>query len=148
MLKNLGRDPEGSMTDEEFLTAFEKCTLPFEQWNHQAHVRVAYLYASGHDLEAATDRMRSGVKAYNKANQVPESLDQGYHETITSAFMRLISEALAIAGQLNSFANFEHRWPQLFDKRVLRRFYSRSRILSADAKASFVEPDIAPLSLH
>ncbi len=35
------------MTDDEFLAAFEDCTLPFEQWHHRAHVRVAFLYASG-----------------------------------------------------------------------------------------------------
>jgi hypothetical protein len=30
------------MTDDEFLAAFEDCTLPFEQWHHRAHVRIAF----------------------------------------------------------------------------------------------------------
>lgn len=136
------------MTDDEFLAAFETCSLPFEQWNHRAHVRVAYLYASQHDFEPATQRMQSGVKAYNKANAVPEALDRGYHETITVAFMRLISEAVARGGRTDSFENFAQLWPQLFDKRVLLRFYSRSRIMSAEAKASYVEPDLTPLSVE
>ncbi len=134
------------MTDEEFLAAFENCTLPFEQWNHRAHVRVAYLYASCLDVDSATQRMRSGVKAYNKANRVPEALDQGYHETITVAFMRLISEAAALGDHAGSFDEFAQLWPQLFDKRALLRFYSRHRIMSAEAKASYVEPDLMPLS--
>lgn len=58
------------MTDDEFLAAFEDGTLPFEQWNHRAHRRGAFLYASGHDVQSATYRMRDGITAYNKANHV------------------------------------------------------------------------------
>ena len=32
------------MTDGEFLSCFENCSLPFDQWNHRAHVKVAFLY--------------------------------------------------------------------------------------------------------
>lgn len=133
------------MTDDEFLATFENCTLPFEHWNHRAHVRVAFLYASRNDVESATNRMRAGIKAYNKANQVPEALDRGYHETITIAFMRLVCEA--VREESNSFGDFEQRYPELFDKRVLLRFYSRDRLISVEAKASFVEPDLMPISL-
>jgi hypothetical protein len=33
----------------------------------------------------------------------------------------------------------------LNEKRVLRLFYSRDRIMSAEAKATFIAPDLAPL---
>jgi hypothetical protein len=32
------------MTDRQFLRAFEMRTLPFNQWTHRAHVKVAFLY--------------------------------------------------------------------------------------------------------
>jgi len=89
--------------------------------------------------------MRNGITVYNKANQVSEALDRGYHETITVAFMRLVFEAAA--DQSNSIEDFEQRRPELFDKRVLLRLYSRHRILSAEARATFVEPDLMPISL-
>ena len=133
------------MTDDEFLAAFENCTLPFEQWNHCAHVRVAFLYASVNDVDSATDRMRAGIKAYNRVNEVPESLESGYHETVTVAFMRLINEA--VAGESRSFDDFSRRHRKLFDKRVLLRFFSRNRILSVKLKATLVEPDLMPLSM-
>ncbi len=135
------------MTDDEFLAAFESCTLPYEQWNHHAHVRVAFLYAARHDAPSAADHMRSGIRAYNKAKQVPEAVDRGYHETTTSAFMQLVSEAVAAAEPCTTFEEFSQRWPQLFDKRVLLKFYSRSRIMSPEAKVTFVEPDKMALSL-
>jgi hypothetical protein len=34
---------------------------------------------------------------------------------------------------------------QLLSKRALLLFYSRDRLMSAEAKARFVEPDLAPL---
>jgi phosphoglycolate phosphatase-like HAD superfamily hydrolase len=91
--------------------------------------------------------MRSGVKAYNKANRVPEALERGYHETITTAFMQLISEAITSDLAGGSLEDLEQQCPRLFNKAALLKFYSRDRILSAEAKASFVEPDLAPLSL-
>ena len=35
----------------------------------------------------------------------------------------------------------------LADKQVLLRFYSRETLMSADARARWVEPDLAPLEL-
>lgn len=136
------------MNDKEFLTAFEDCTLPSKQWTHRAHVRVAYLYASQHNLELAIDRMRLGIKAYNKATDTPEAIDRGYHETITQAFMRLVFAANEQTGPHKSSEDFCDRHPELLEKRVLLNFYSRDRIMSWEAKAEFVEPDLRPLIIQ
>jgi len=134
------------MTDDEFLSAFEKCALPSEQWTHRAHVRVAFLYASRHDLHCACDRMRSGIKAYNKATSTPEAIDRGYHETVTQASMRLIYAANLQTGPHGSSDDFCNSHPELLDKRVLLKFYSRDHIMSWKAKTEFVDPDLMPLS--
>ena len=131
--------------DDELLAAFEGLTLPFDQWTHRAHVRVAYLYTSRSDSASAIERMRAGVKAYNAANQVPEAIDRGYHETTTVAFMRLIHAAVSIHGLAPSSEAFCDRHPELLMKRVLLKFYTRGRIMSAEAKGTFIEPDLAPL---
>lgn len=133
------------MSDDEFLSAFEDCTLPFEQWTHRAHVRVAYLYVSRHDLEPAIDRMRLNIKAYNKATNTPESIDRGYHETITQAFMRLTRLAVRERGPFHDSHGFCEQSPELLDSRVLLCYYTRDRITGLDAKINFVEPDIAQL---
>ena len=81
------------MNDQQLLAAFESCTLPSEQWDHRAHVRIAYLYASQLGLADAIDRVRIGIKAYNKATDTPEAIDRGYHETMTLAFTTLVFAA-------------------------------------------------------
>ena len=133
------------MNDDELLAAFENCTLPIEQWTHRAHVRVAYLYASRHDLEPAIDRMRLNIKAYNKATDTPESIDRGYHETITQAFMRLVFTANLTTGPHGSSNEFCERHPEFFSKYALKKFYSTERIMTWEAKREFVEPDLCPL---
>jgi hypothetical protein len=46
------------------------------------------------------------------------------------------------AGQ--DFAAFAERYPTLFDKRLLTRHYTSRVLASPAAKASWVEPDLAP----
>ena len=133
------------MNDDDFLATFEDCSLPHEQWTHRAHVRVAYLYASGNDFKSAIDRIRTSIKVYNKATKTPESLDRGYHETITRAFMTLVSAAIDEADSCQSSDEFCEAHPELLSKQALLSYYSRERLLSWDAKAHFVEPDLQPL---
>ena len=135
------------MNDAEFLDAFESCSLPFEQWTHRAHVRVAYQYATQGDLPSALKRMTRGIKAYNRATDTPETLERGYHETITQAFMRLVFAAEVQSGPHESSDQFCEAHPELLCKDVLLEFYSHDRIKTAEAKAEFVEPDLFPLPI-
>ena len=127
------------MSDEEFLAAFENGSLPFEQWTHPAHVRVAYLYASAHPMPEAVARMRSGIQSYNRAHDRPESVTQGYHETITAAFMMLVCAAHCRTGPHGSADEFCRSHPELLDKSVLSAYFSSERLMTAEAKREFAE---------
>ena len=137
----------GDMIDDEFLIAFEDCTLPFGCWDHRAHVRVAFCYASRHELQEATNHMRSGIKACNKANDVPEAIDRGYHETVTQAFMRLIRAANRLTGPHRCSDEFCEAHPELLDRFVLRQFYSRERIMTMEANAWLVPAYRLPIEI-
>ncbi len=134
--------------DRTFLHEFETCVLPFDRWTHRAHVRVGYLYLRQHPFAAALAHVRTGIQAYNAANQVPENPTSGYNETTTHAFLHLIAATLASyetddpAKDSEGFCD-EH--PQLMTSRALRFFYSRQRRMLPTAKTQFVEPDLAPL---
>jgi hypothetical protein len=136
------------MTDEEILEQFERLTLPFDQWTHRAHVRVAFLYLRAHPFDAALDRMRRGIKAYNAANNVPESPTSGYNETTTVAFLHLIAATMAAYSRdfpTPTADAFCDTHPQLMTRSVLRLFYSPQLRVHPDAKSTFLEPDLAPL---
>jgi len=136
------------MDDAELLRQFETLTLPFNQWTHRAHVRVAFSYLRAHPFDEALLRMRRGVKAYNAANNVPESATSGYNETTTYAFLHLIAATMSAYGGVfpaDTADTFCDTHPQLMTRHVLRFFYSPQQRMHPLAKTQFVEPDLAPL---
>jgi hypothetical protein len=131
--------------DAAFLRAFEDCTLPFAEWHHRAHIKVAYLYLAALPFDAALEKMRANIKRYNAATNTPESLDRGYHETMTVAWMRLVAFTLLEYGASESADEFLEVQEHLLNRKALRFFYSRDQLVSWRAKAEFVEPDLTPL---
>jgi hypothetical protein len=127
------------------LDAFEQCIIPLEAFNHRAHLTVAYLLLREHSLDDATDRMRRGVKKFNATHGVETTLTQGYHETLTLAWMRILHTTMQAYGPADTADEFFAQHPHLLSKVMLRLFYTRERIMSAEARAGFVEPDLATL---
>ncbi|MEQ2008429.1 MAG: hypothetical protein ABMA26_16735 [Limisphaerales bacterium] len=137
--------PHTPLSDAELLAQFEACTLPAERWHHAEHIRIAYLYLCHHDFPEALNRMRTGLKALNAAQLVAESLDRGYHETLTRGWLQLVRVILAEYGPAENSLEFLEEHPELSQRKSLRLFYSRDHIMSWQAKTEFVEPDLAPL---
>lgn len=133
------------MNDEDHLRRFEDHTLPKELWNHRAHLKVAYLYLNCCSYEEALERLRSGIKAYNAAQGIQDTPTGGYHETMTQVWLRLVHSTLSQFGPAETADAFFEAQTQLGSKHTPLLFYSRDRIMSAEAKRSFVEPDLAPL---
>jgi hypothetical protein len=136
------------MSDADFLQRFESLTLPFAEWTHRAHVKVAYLYLRAHPFDEALGRMRRGIRTYNAANNVPESATSGYNETTTHAFLHLMAATMAAYGlthPADTADAFCDTHPQLMTRHALRQFYTPARRMDPRAKVQFVEPDLAPL---
>lgn len=131
--------------DETFLRSFEDGTLPFEQWKHRAHLKVAYLYLRQLPYAQALDKIRTNIQRYNAATSTPESLERGYHETMTQAWLRLVHCALCEYGPAASADEFLEAQEHLLNRKALRFFYSHDQLISWRAKAEFVESDLAPL---
>ncbi len=130
------------MDDETLLRSFEDLTLPYADWRHRTHVKVAYLYLTRFSLDVAAEKMCRGIKAYNAAQNIPETPTGGYHETMTLAWVHLIHAAIGEDGVEPSADAFCDKHPELLEKHILRLFYSRERFMSAAAKAAFLPPDL------
>jgi hypothetical protein len=135
-------DEHLKLSDTEFLDAFTQCTLPAKLWSHTAHVRLAWLRLAEHPYEDALISVRRGIQSYNEAVLHKEN---AYHETITVAFMRLVAHAKH-AG-VDSLSALESTHPALFDRQLsaVLVHYTRDRLMSNEARARFVEPDLVPL---
>jgi hypothetical protein len=127
------------MTDNEFIAAFENCTLPLEAFHHADHVKMAFLYLSRYPLlEAIRQFSASLVKfatAHGKTNL--------YNQTITWAYLIVMQERLARAGRQETWAEFAARNPDLLNWKdgVLRKYYRDETLKSDLAKGSFLFPD-------
>lgn len=133
------------MDDAELIRQFEARTLPFSEWRHATHIRVAWNYLTRHPYLEALRRIREGIKAYNAANKVEETELFGFHETITEAWARILSDLIARFPPCADSDAFLKEQPQAAARTLLRCYYSRERIVTPQAKQRFVEPDLAPL---
>lgn len=128
------------MTDDDFLTAFEAVTFTRPEWTHEAHVRMARLYLLRFPFADAVQKVRLGIQKLNGVIGSPD----GYHDTITVAFVRVIADRLR---EPTEYEAFRDRNPDLFDRTLptLLRYYSKEHLYTPEARRGFVEPDLAPL---
>jgi hypothetical protein len=120
------------MTDAEFLRAFEDTTL--EPFHHRDHLRVAFLYLHQFGEIETGRRLGPAILRYAAARNA----SQKYHETITVAWIRLVSAASVGA---ENFEAMLAAHPHLLDKNLLDRYYSPEVLQSPEAREHWVEPD-------
>lgn len=122
-------------------------TLPRAEWTHEAHLAATTYLLLKHveiDLDAALPGL---IRAYNESVGGVNSDSEGYHDTITRAYLRGIRLFLADADRaapiddlVNKLLNSpmgQRDWPL--------RFWSKARLMSVKARRCFVEPDLAAL---
>ena len=130
------------MTDVAFARASERGDITPAQFDHLAHVRVAWVYLhESASVDEALARMRGAIRRFAAAADVP----QKYHETITVLWMRLLADVKA-GGASGELADVLQAHPALGDKDLPFQYYSRELLLSEPARAGWVEPDRRPLT--
>jgi hypothetical protein len=92
--------------------------------------------------EEATERIRSGIQRFNSL--VGKNPD-GYHETVTLAWIAVISAFLQERNHGQSLSQLTTELiDQCGDKDYLLRFYRRETLDSERARRQWVEPDAQP----
>jgi 2'-5' RNA ligase len=129
------------LNDEEFVEAFESCRLPAAQFHHADHIRLAWIYLRKMDEPEAVQRMAESIRRFAAQNGLPEK----FHATMTRAWARLVAAARERTPHTTSFCEFAITHPHLLDKGSLLKHYSKDRLESAAARASWLEPDLVPL---
>jgi hypothetical protein len=132
--------PSHQTSDEEFLDTFERAGFAPADYGHREHVRTAWLYLQRLDPQAAAAAVGRGIRRLSAAHGAP----QRYHETMTQVWVRLVAATWERAPGL-AFDALLDRHPELLDRELPYRHYSRERLMSDEARADWVEPDVAPL---
>lgn len=128
---------------------FLDLTLPKEAWTHAAHFSTAlWLMRCRQDILPERD-MPDLIRRYNEAVGGVNSATSGYHETITQASLRAARAILIVEGEGVPL----HRVHAALmagacgDKDWLLAYWSRERLMSPEARAAWMEPDLAPFAL-
>jgi len=118
--------------------------LPRPEWTHEAHL-AATMYLTLRHPEIDLDAELPGlIRRYNESVGGVNDDTQGYHDTITKAYLRgirlFLSEA-DVQAALHELANDllhspmgRRDWPL--------RFFSKERLMSVEARRHWVEPDV------
>ena len=127
------------VSDREFLHAFESCSLAAAEFRHRDHVRLAYIYLSRHDLDAALSVMRSGLHRFLVHAGAPPTK---YHETVTRAWLLAVDHFMCETAPTGSFEEFAAAAPRLFAPGAMETHYTPELLWSNEARERFVEPDL------
>lgn len=126
-----------TLTDAQFLAAFESGTLSAADFHHRDHLRMAWLYCARLSTDAAATRVLDTLLHFATA----QGAAQIFHVTLTDAWIRLVGAALSDAPSAEGFDAFLERHPHLLDKALPQRHFSPALLSSAEAKQSLVPPD-------
>ena len=130
---------------ENLIKGFTECTLPKAEWTHEAHLIVGLWLLARYGGKALPE-MRTRLLRYNESVGGVNDDHNGYHETMTVFWLWAIRELFADEdGKVN--------WNQdalddlifdetLADRNLWTEFYSKEKMMSVEARRSYVPPDL------
>jgi len=134
-----------SSVDHQFRADFELGRISPENFDHRAHVRLAYVCLAGQDADKALAMIRTGLVAFLQHHGVDPSK---YHETMTRAWVLAVRHFMEVSPGAESADEFIDANPALMDAKIMLTHYSADLLFSAEARARFVEPDLQAIPEH
>ena len=126
----------------ELVRSFEGATISRDAWKHPEHLTVALFYVLHHDLDVATEKMRSGIfKLLKEGFGVDLTKEMPYHETLTAFWMRTIAKYVHSTNG-SSMLDKANDLVEKYDKNYPLKFYSRDLLFSDDARKRLVAADL------
>jgi len=129
------------MKSADLARGIEDCTLPNPAFSHREHVQLTVYYLRTFGFPGAEAVMLRSLRRF------AASLGHGqkFHHTMSSAWVRLVGAALEGERDAHSFEAFLENNPELADKTLPLRYFSREWLFGDEARKGWVEPDIQAL---
>lgn len=135
-----------STADRKFQQAFGACEFPASDFDHRAHVRLAYTYLGEGSTQQAHERMKTSL--LNFLNHLGVDTSK-YHETMTRAWVMAVRHFMEkFKMSYQSADEFIAGNPMLLDSKIMLTHYSAEVLFSPAARTRFVEPDVEPIPEH
>ncbi len=130
-----------SLTDEAFEQQFENSSFDPELFNHEAHLRLAWLHIHKYGISKAIDNITLQLKNYTAKLGAADK----YNHTLTIAAIKAVEHFYnkTTAGNFRDFITANPRLKSNF-KGLMQAHYSTNIFTSALAKKEYVEPELLP----
>jgi len=123
----------------------ESCEFIASDFDHRAHLRLAYIHLAENNADKSSELMRDTLNRFLLHNGVDPSK---YHETITKAWILAVHHFMNKSGSSSSADELIDSHPEMLDKNIMMTHYSAEVLFSDEARAAFVQPDLDPIPRH
>ena len=121
---------------------FESCSTGKSEFTHISHLAVTVWYLRCLSLEQATEKMRASLFRFIDHY----GIEGKYHETLTVFWMRMVRRRLdELDRNLSLLETTNAVIEALGDARLVFEYYSEGLLWSAEARQTWVQPDLKPL---
>ena len=125
---------------EDLLEKFIEKSLPKEGWTHEAHLTAAIWHLKQFEYYEALCLIKSRIISYNLAAGGVNDSNNGYHETITVFWMKVIyfyvnnNKTKSLLNLCNEFLS-----SQLSSRSLPNYFYDKEKLMSPKFRSIFME---------
>ncbi|HVF37043.1 MAG TPA: hypothetical protein VNA29_03780 [Sphingomicrobium sp.] len=119
-------------------------TLPREEWTHEAHLAATTFLTLEHPEIDLDVELPGIISRYNESVGGVNDDTQGYHDTITRAYLRgvrLFLEEADTSCPIHQLVNELLKSP-MGSRDWPLRFWSKVRLMSVEARRAWVDPDL------
>ncbi len=132
-----------SIEDQKFKRDVESCQFPVADFDHRAHLRLAYVYLASNSPETATQKMRNTILGL--LTQIGIDPSEKYHETLTEAWILAVHHFMKKTDHARSADELIDKNQMMLDSKIMLTHYSAELLFSDEARSRFVEPDLDPI---
>lgn len=127
------------LTDLEFETQFKNCELNPTLFNHEAHLRLAWIYINKYGITRALENIEQQLKLF----VAHVGAEEKYHKTLTILAVRAVYHFMNKA-ESNAFKTFINTYSKLKTdfKELVNSHYTFDIFVSQTARKKFIEPDL------
>lgn len=128
-------------TDDQFEAQFANLSLRPELFDHEAHLRLAWIHITKYGMEKALQRLSSQLKAYTAHLGAADK----YHHTMTIAAVKAVYH-FVLRSSSQRFPDFIREFPRLKHNfmELMRSHYSEDIFKSEHARTNYIKPDLVP----
>lgn len=138
-----------SITNEDaiFQQCIEEARFSAEDFDHRAHLRLAYIYLANYrNVSQATQAVEKALIGLLKAAGIEPAAK--YHQTLTTAWLMAVWHFMHSSGNTESADEFIDKNSKLLNSKIMLSHYTEERLFSDESRRTFVAPDLEPIPVH